>query len=106
MTVSAVVLRDCGTRSCENQQRLSENSPWQSAEGVCPRSFGFFPFCQRGGCWPDVRPAEPYAAARMSERIPCGGDTYSGRNGKAVQSGLETSGRTSYGTARTSEALG
>jgi hypothetical protein len=38
----------------------------------------------------------------MSERTPGDGDTYSGRNEKAVQSGMETSGRTSYGMARTS----
>jgi hypothetical protein len=42
----------------------------------------------------------------MSERTPGDGKTYAGKHGKAVQSGLETSGRTSYGTARTSEALG
>ncbi len=42
----------------------------------------------------------------MSEKTPGDGKTYCGSNGKAVQSGMETSGRTSYGTARTSEALG
>ena len=106
MSVTAVSLRADGMRRGEIPQRLSEKSPWQSAEEVCSRFTLFSPFCQRGGCPSYVRRTDSYSVARLAERLPGDGKTYAGKRGKAVQSGMETSGRTSYGTARTSESLG
>lgn len=80
-----------GRVAAKTGKDFSENSTWQSGKGVCSHSFPFETDCQPTGLIVAVAgqtldQLNPMAR-RERRKLPRLADTYSGRNGKAVQSG-------------------
>lgn len=82
-----------------------KKTPWQSADEVCSRFIGF-PLSANGAVAGQTLDQLNPMARRERRKLPRLADTYSGRNGKAVQSGERAKERAGYGLARITAPVG
>lgn len=94
-----------GRAGVKTSQDFSEKSSWQSAEEVFSH-FLCFPLSANGAVAGQTLDQLIPMARRERRKLPRLADTYSGRNGKAVQSGKRAKERASYGLARITAPIG